>query len=142
MRSGRSWLLASLLTFSLAASAALAGGCASPLDEPLGLQTSALRIVSDTELADLPGCDAYDGADALGGQVLETVHDDLYAVSVHGELLCADSGAGVNEMQRRGVSAETFTPLEGTPLPARTGPAPTDDDDTVVIGGTPLPANH
>ena len=140
MRSGRSWILASLMTFSLAA---LAGGCASPLDEPLGLQTSALRIVSDSELADLPGCDAYESADATGGQVLPTAHDDLYAVSVGGELLCVDSGAGVTEMERRGADSQTYTPLEGTPLPARSGPAPTEgDDDTVVISGTPLPANH
>jgi hypothetical protein len=142
MRSGRSWILASLMTFSFSALASLAGGCASPLDEPLGLQTSALRIVSDSELADLPGCDVYDGNDVSGGQVLPTLHDDLYAVSVGGELLCADSGAGVTEMQRRGLTGETYTILQGTPLPARSGPAPTDDDDTVVISGTPLPANH
>ena len=139
MRSGRSWILASLMTFSLAA---LAGGCASPLDEPLGQQESAMRIVPDAELADLPGCDAYASGDARGGEVLPTEHDDLYAVSVGGTLLCADSGTGVNEMQRRGVDAQTSTPIEGTPLPARSGPAPTEDDDTVVLQGTPLPANH
>jgi hypothetical protein len=146
MRSGRSWILASLMTFSLSASlAALAGGCASPLDEPLGAQTSALRIVSDSELADVPGCETFSGTDVSGGQVLPTTHDDLYAVSVGDQLICVDSGTGVIEMQRRGVDSQVIvTPLQGTPLPARTGPATTstDDDDTVVISGTPLPANH
>jgi hypothetical protein len=140
MRSGRSWFLASLLTFSLAA---FASGCASPLDEPLGSQTSALRRVTDEELADLPGCDAYTGIDAAGGEVLPTDHDDLYAVSVNNQLLCADSGVGVTEMQRRGIGATDITPVGGTPLPARSdAPTGSSSDDGTVLQGTPLPAKR
>lgn len=140
MRSGRSWFLASLLTVSLAA---FASGCASPLDEPLGSQSSALRKVTDEELADLPGCDAYTGIDAAGGEVLPTDHDDLFAVSVNDQLLCADSSAGVVDMQRRVLGATDVAPVGGTPLPSRAdAPTGASSDDGTVLQGTPLPAKR
>ena len=141
MRSGRSSLLASLLTLALAS---FAGACASPLDEPIGQQESAMRIVSDEELADLPGCEDFAAADVRGGEVLGTTHPDLYAVSVGGQLVCADDGAGVNSLASRGLtSADGFGPLEGTPLPANTGADPTDPTNSGQDpGGTPLPANY
>jgi hypothetical protein len=99
--------------------------------------------VPDPELSGLPTCDDFGASDVAGGQVLATTHDDLYAVSVSGQLVCVDDGTGVTEMQRRGVDSATYVPpLEGTPLPARTGPAPSISDDQKVLQGTPLPANH
>ena len=139
MRSGRS-LLASVMAVSLAA---LASACMSPLDEPLAADTVALRIVADPELADLPGCDDLDAGDVAGGEVLPTVHDDLYAVSVKGHLLCVDDGTGVIAVQRRGITfVDSVEPLSGTPLPARTGAVLIPDSDGTIASGTPLPANH
>ncbi len=129
--------------------AALAGACASPLDEPLGSEEASLRIVGDSELADLPSCDSFRAGDVRGGEVLGTNHDDLYAVSVKGHLVCADDATGVHALERRGLTteeADDFGPLEGTPLPARqtTSPpvTPPGSDSSSDPAGTPLPANH
>jgi hypothetical protein len=138
MRCGRSWFRASLLSLSLAA---LACGCASPLDD-FG-SDAALRVVSDAELRDVPSCQpgyVIDPADAL---VLPTEHDDLYVVTEGRQLVCADDGAGVTAlglkvMRRRDLDH----PGSDEPPELRTNDHESADSNGVVVDGTPLPANR
>jgi hypothetical protein len=122
MRSAK-WLL---LAFGLAS---LAGACASPLDEPIGRGESALRIASEAEIVGLPGCDVVGSAGVDGGAVLSTVYDGLYAVEVSGSLVCVDDNTGLSALGM-------IDPLQGTPLPARSGATTSNPE------GTPLPAKR
>ncbi len=119
---------------------ALAGACASPLDEPIGRDTASVRV-SEEQVATLPGCDTVaSGAISSGAAVLPTVFEDLFAISVAGALVCVDDVTGVTGMGLAlpGVDEERQAdeppPVEGTPLPARTANPPPE--------GTPLPARH
>jgi hypothetical protein len=135
MRSARSLLVLCSLVL-------LPAACNSPLDENIGRLEEAMRVVSDPELDGLPSCDGFEADDVRGGEVLVTEHDDLYAVSVGGALVCCDSGQGVNELQRRGLDAmeaADYQPLEGTPLPARATTTTTKTTTTTTTSGETVP---